>query len=169
MASADWVRLACSVRLCSRAIPKSQIFTNSAIATLELSPAQADTLINATSLGKISLVLRSVADFAQTGSTSTVTASTDNNQSVKVIRFGKALSVTPGSSQQQGQAEVNTAAYTPPTVVPTPIVTTTPTVTTTTTTPDAAPTVTTTTTAPASTAPVFVPGGSTPMTPPAVD
>jgi len=105
--------------------PKSQIFTSSAIATLELTPTQADTMINATSLGKISLVLRSVADFGQSGQSVAAATSTDNNQSIRVIRFGRALNVTPGSAQSQ--AQVNTAAYVPPVVeaAPAPIVTTT--------------------------------------------
>ncbi|MEO8882284.1 MAG: RcpC/CpaB family pilus assembly protein, partial [Devosia sp.] len=153
--------------------PKSQIFTNTAIATLELSPAQADMLINATSLGKISLVLRSVADFAQTGQNDAGAAPTpDNNQSVKVIKFGRALSVTPGSAQQQGQPEVNTAALVAPVIAgaTTPLVTTTgPFVTTTSTAPADTPTVTTTTTTSAPTGPVFTPGGATPMTPPSVN
>lgn len=41
--------------------PASQVFS-SAIATLELNPAQAEVIINATSLGKLSLMLRSNAD-----------------------------------------------------------------------------------------------------------
>lgn len=150
--------------------PKSQIFTNSAIATLELTPAQADMLINATSLGKISLVLRSVADFAQTGSSDTGKAApADNNQAVRVIRFGRALNVTPGSAQSQ--AEVSSAAYVAPVVAAatTPLVTTTGPIVTTTTTPVVT---TTTTTSPADTTPAAstttttaTPPGETPMTP----
>jgi len=154
--------------------PKSQIFTNTAIATLELSPAQADTLINATSQGKISLVLRSVADFGQTASNSPAAApALDSNQQVKVIKFGRALNVTPGSGQQQSQAEVNTAAYVAPVVqgATTPLVTTTGPLVTTMAPTDAAPaaTVTTTTTTSAPATPVFTPGGATPMTPPSVN
>jgi pilus assembly protein CpaB len=95
--------------------PKSQIFTADSIATLELSPPQAETLINATATGKISLVLRSVADFAQTGPTATAQAQTDNNQAVKVIRFGRELSIMSGSDTAP-QPTVNPAAFVPPAV-----------------------------------------------------
>ncbi len=44
--------------------PRAEIFTNEAIATLELDTAQAEVVIGATTLGKLSLVLRSMADFA---------------------------------------------------------------------------------------------------------
>ena len=37
--------------------PKSQVFANTAIATLELDPVQAETIVNATSLGRLSLAL----------------------------------------------------------------------------------------------------------------
>jgi pilus assembly protein CpaB len=42
--------------------PASQVFSNTAIATLELNPTQAELIINATNLGKLSLMLRSSAD-----------------------------------------------------------------------------------------------------------
>lgn len=42
--------------------PKSEIFSNAAIATLELNPTQAEIIVNATQAGKLSLVLRSLAD-----------------------------------------------------------------------------------------------------------
>ncbi len=40
----------------------SQVFSDRAIATLELNPAQAEVIINATTLGKLSLMLRPVDD-----------------------------------------------------------------------------------------------------------
>src|SRR5688572_11858748 len=43
--------------------PRAEQFDGGTIATLELAPSEAETLINATSLGRLSLVLRSVADF----------------------------------------------------------------------------------------------------------
>jgi pilus assembly protein CpaB len=91
--------------------PQSQVFTSNTIATLELTPGQADTLINATATGKISLVLRSVADFGKVAQTTAGTA--DSNQTVKVIRFGRSVDVTAGSPDQ-GQATVAPAAYVPP-------------------------------------------------------
>jgi pilus assembly protein CpaB len=92
--------------------PQSQVFTSSSIATLELTPPQADTLINATATGKISLVLRSVADFGKTVPAAENGGGSDD-QTVKIIRFGRAADVTAGSPDQ-GQATVAPAAYTPP-------------------------------------------------------
>lgn len=144
--------------------PKSQIFTSDSIATLELTPAQAETLITATATGKISLVLRSVADFGKSGPVVEDTV-TGSNSTVRIIRFGRQVNVTPGSANQPGgaQASVNPAAFTPPAPTPAPVVETPPVVvTTTTTTPApaspspsaAAPVVTT---SPASTEPPMVP------------
>ncbi|MDR3472854.1 MAG: Flp pilus assembly protein CpaB [Devosia sp.] len=122
--------------------PKSQIFTD-AIATLELTPTQGDTLINATALGKISLVLRSVADFGQTASTDAGTTGSDS-QAIKIIRFGRILSVTPGSSPEAG---VNPVSYVAPaTTVTTTTAPATPTPEATPAAPAASPTTTTTTT-----------------------
>lgn len=45
----------------------SQVFSDHAIATLELDPAQAQVIINATTLGKLSLMLRPVDDTAGGG------------------------------------------------------------------------------------------------------
>jgi len=45
--------------------PRAEIFTKEVIATLELDPAKAEVLISATMLGKLSLVLRSMADFSE--------------------------------------------------------------------------------------------------------
>jgi len=45
--------------------PRAEMFANEAIATLELDPSQAEVIISAGALGKLSLVLRSMADFAQ--------------------------------------------------------------------------------------------------------
>ncbi len=46
--------------------PRAEVFADHAIATLELNPTQAETTINATILGKLSLVLRPIADAAET-------------------------------------------------------------------------------------------------------
>lgn len=47
--------------------PRAEIFANQAIATLELDPTQAEVIINASTLGRLSLVLRSIVDFAEIG------------------------------------------------------------------------------------------------------
>ena len=96
--------------------PKSQIFSGGAIATLELDPVQAETIINATSLGKLSLALRSIVDF---------TASSDDgsklkrNAPIRMIRYGREANVMAGQSPTGGGSEegaVNTASFRPPAV-----------------------------------------------------
>lgn len=73
--------------------PTPITFEDATIATLELDPAQAETLINASSLGQLSLALRSVVDFNK-GST----AETPNSsQTVRLIRFGREESVVSGA------------------------------------------------------------------------
>ncbi|QDZ12979.1 Flp pilus assembly protein CpaB [Devosia ginsengisoli] len=73
--------------------PTPVTFANSAIATLELDPAQAETLINASTRGQLALTLRSVVDFSK----STV-AETNSNQTVRLIRFGKEQSILAGTN-----------------------------------------------------------------------
>jgi pilus assembly protein CpaB len=76
--------------------PQAVTFDDTAIATLELDPSQAETLINATTQGQLSLTLRSVADFAEDASTQRP----GNNQAIRVFRFGKEQSVLAGSAGQ---------------------------------------------------------------------
>lgn len=77
------------------ATAKSQpiTFDRSTIATLELSPSEAETLINATSRGNLTLTLRSVADFND----NTIADNTGNNQTVRLIRAGKEQSIMAGN------------------------------------------------------------------------
>ena len=75
--------------------PRRRSSTTDTIATLELDPAQAEALINATSLGRLSLVLRSIADFNDN-----TVARSQSNQPVRLIRFGQEQSVMAGSSGQ---------------------------------------------------------------------
>ncbi|MET3926894.1 Flp pilus assembly protein CpaB [Devosia sp. 2618] len=86
--------------------PTPVTFDNSTIATLELNPSQADKLINASTLGQLSLTLRSVVDFNET-----ITAQTPNaNQTVRLIRFGRDESIMAGSNSALGIPVVNAAA-----------------------------------------------------------
>ena len=107
--------------------PKTQIFTSDSIATVELTPAQAETLITATALGKISLVLRSVADFGKSTATTTDTAAApSSSHSVRIIRFGRQVNVTSGADNTSTQPTVTPAAFTTPAAAPAaPVVTTT--------------------------------------------
>ena len=75
--------------------PKSQVFSGSALATLELDPSQADTIINASQLGKLSLALRSIVDFAQN---TTDESSIKRNAPIKIIRYGKEGNVQAGTA-----------------------------------------------------------------------
>jgi pilus assembly protein CpaB len=73
--------------------PTPETFDAGTIATLELDPGQAETLINSASLGQLTLTLRSVADFNRPGP---VTA--QGNQSVRLIRYGREQSVVAGTT-----------------------------------------------------------------------
>lgn len=80
--------------------PQSQAFSNSTIATLELNPIQAETVINAASVGRLSLVLRSVVDF---GEVVDMAQQQRNNQAIRMIRFGREIAVMAGNSEAGGQ------------------------------------------------------------------
>ncbi len=67
-------------------------FDSSTIATLELDPGQAETLINAATLGQLSLTLRSVVDFNKGPA-----IAADTNPTVRLIRFGRDQSIQAGS------------------------------------------------------------------------
>ncbi|MDB5538519.1 MAG: Flp pilus assembly protein CpaB [Devosia sp.] len=47
--------------------PRAEIFAGEAMATLELDPSQAEVIVNATTIGKLSLVLRPIVDTAEAG------------------------------------------------------------------------------------------------------
>ena len=93
--------------------PQAQVFVDSSIATIELTPGQAETLVNAVSRGILSLSLRSITDFDD----ATIAASDATTTSVRLIRFGQEQSVMSGVSRQpEGEqpAAVEPAAYAPP-------------------------------------------------------
>lgn len=86
--------------------PTPVTFDDSTIATLELNPAQAETLINASTEGTLTLTLRSVADFNRADP---VVAAT-SNQSVRLIRYGREQSVMAGSATAPAASVADTAA-----------------------------------------------------------
>lgn len=94
--------------------PKSQVFNGGAIATLELDPVQTQTVINATSVGKLSLALRSIVDFPATA------GDQDNikrNAPIKIIRYGQEADVMAGAATAPaGSATPN--AFPAPTETP---------------------------------------------------
>lgn len=49
--------------------PQAGVFLDTAIATLELDPAEAEVIINATTMGRLALVLRPTADIAESSAT----------------------------------------------------------------------------------------------------
>jgi len=84
----------------------TSVFQGGTIATLELTPAQGEFLINSSKLGKLSVVLRSIADFAQ--ATNDLQRN-EGSRAIKMVRFGKEQSVMPGDSG--GDAAVTAASY----------------------------------------------------------
>lgn len=96
----------------ANADPKSQVFSGGAIATLELTPEQADTVVNATQLGKLSLSLRSIVDFVQTANEDDI----KRNAPIKVIRMGQETNVMAASPTDGGNVSVDPASFKAPTV-----------------------------------------------------
>lgn len=99
-------------------------FQKSTIATLELSPGQSETLVNAGAIGQLTLVLRSVADFADKPGDGQ-----RSNSSIRMIRFGKEQNVQSSISNLDEidgatQATLNPALISPElgTVLSTPTV-----------------------------------------------
>jgi pilus assembly protein CpaB len=74
--------------------PTPETFDDNTIATLELDPAQAETLVNASTQGQLSLTLRSVADFNRNDGL----PSSSTSQAVRLIRFGQEQSVVAGAA-----------------------------------------------------------------------
>ena len=96
--------------------PKSQVFSGGAIATLALTPDQADTVINASQLGKLSLSLRSIIDFAETVVDD---APTKRNAPIRLIRYGQETNVMAGATigdQSGAETAVDPAAFRAPAV-----------------------------------------------------
>jgi pilus assembly protein CpaB len=92
------------------ASPKSQVFPGTAIATVELDPVQAETIINASQLGRLSLALRSIVDFKPTA------GEQDNirrNAPIKLIRYGQEASVMAGTAA--GGSDATPAGFAVPT------------------------------------------------------
>jgi pilus assembly protein CpaB len=92
--------------------PQAQVFADNTIATLELTPGQAETLVSAVSRGELSLSLRSITDFDDNVAEAQQSATT----SVRIIRFGQEQSVMSGVTQPAGQLPaVEPATYVAPT------------------------------------------------------
>lgn len=83
--------------------PKADVFADT-IAVLELDPMQGETVINSTRLGTLSLVLRSIADYAQTVETD---KKNNVNRPIRMIRFGRGQDI----SSPTTDAELTAASY----------------------------------------------------------
>ncbi|WDR02248.1 Flp pilus assembly protein CpaB [Devosia algicola] len=88
--------------------PQAQVFDDKTIATLELDPSQAETLMNAKSQGSLSLTLRSIADFNDNSA-----VRTNSSQAVRMVRYGRQSSVMSASAAPSDLVQ-------PPTINPTP-------------------------------------------------
>jgi pilus assembly protein CpaB len=70
--------------------PAANVFADT-IAVLELNPVQGETVINSTRLGTLSLVLRSIADYAESADTE---RKNNVNRPIRMIRFGRGEDVS---------------------------------------------------------------------------
>ena len=97
--------------------PRAEIFDGAAIATLELDPGQAETVVNARNAGQLSLSLRSIVDFARN-----TEDATQRNAPIKVIRYGVEVNVMTGTtaSSSSGAVTVGPASFTE-SITPAPI------------------------------------------------
>ncbi|WIY53322.1 Flp pilus assembly protein CpaB [Devosia sp. YIM 151766] len=86
--------------------PNPETFDSSTIATLELDPAGAETLINASTRGQLTLTLRSVADFNRVDPG----LATASNQAVRIIRYGREQSVITGASPGEQRHDIFASA-----------------------------------------------------------
>jgi len=82
--------------------PKADVFQGGTIATLELTPAQGEVIINASKIGALSVVLRSIADFKPSP-----LDDLQSSRAVRMIRFGVGSDVMPGT----GGTAVTQASY----------------------------------------------------------
>lgn len=85
--------------------PKADVFQGGTIATLELTPAQGELIINAAKIGALSVVLRSIADFIPSPGDS---VRNETSRAIRMIRFGVGTDVMPASSNP---ASVDQASF----------------------------------------------------------
>ena len=81
-----------------QASPQPETFTDSTIATLELTPVQAQVLVNASTRGQLSLTLRSIVDFEKADE------APPSSQTVRLIRFGREQAVLSANSGANASA-----------------------------------------------------------------
>jgi pilus assembly protein CpaB len=86
--------------------PSADVFQDSAIATLELTPEQGELVINSTQVGTLTLVLRSMADY-QVGAEELVREAA--SRSIRLIKAGRDSDIMTASPD--GPAGVEAASY----------------------------------------------------------
>jgi pilus assembly protein CpaB len=97
--------------------PQADVFQSTVIATLELDPVKGEMVINATQIGTISMVLRSIADYAPKVAEGE-TPKTSANRPIRLIRFGKNENVmSAAGSTQVTEANYSGAESTQPPAV----------------------------------------------------
>ncbi|WP_299343538.1 Flp pilus assembly protein CpaB [uncultured Maritalea sp.] len=79
---------------------EGEVFEGDTIATLELTPQQAETVVNAQKVGELSLALRSVIDFADGPAADAL----GNNSTIQFIRAGQSVASRVSIPQTQEQA-----------------------------------------------------------------
>ncbi|MFT6659805.1 Flp pilus assembly protein CpaB [Maritalea sp.] len=76
------------------------VFEDNTIATLELTPPQAETIVNAQKVGELSLALRSIVDFAD----GPAADAQSNDSTIQLIRAGQSVSARISAPQTGDQA-----------------------------------------------------------------
>ncbi|SDG60882.1 Flp pilus assembly protein CpaB [Pelagibacterium luteolum] len=87
--------------------PRSQVFDTAQIATFEVTPGQSEVLLQAGTVGRLALVLRSVVDFAE--GPGTEPGQSDTVQTVRLIRNGQTqvISTQAGRTSTSPVASIN--------------------------------------------------------------
>ena len=91
--------------------PRAEVFSDKAIATLDLDPVQSETVINASRVGTLSLALRSIVDFDK-GPDDTIRRR--SQQAVRMIKGGNEYNIMAGTTAEaavNAEAQVGPAAY----------------------------------------------------------
>ena len=87
--------------------PSADVFQDSAIATLELTPEQGELVINSTQIGSLSLVLRSMADYQVVSEELVREASSRSIRLIKAGRGSDVMTVSPDGSPSIAAASYN--------------------------------------------------------------
>jgi pilus assembly protein CpaB len=93
--------------------PRAGMFSDSAIATLELDPLQGETIINAARIGPLSLALRSITDFSG-GAREVKDQRRTRNQAIRVIRYGVEQNIMAGNGASTDSASLDPVVFADP-------------------------------------------------------